>query len=53
MALKPHYMLKGHIRIVKDIKTLRMPKGYIERHYIDEYGHTAIIMMKDLKGKKI
>lgn len=52
MALKPHHMLQGKIRITKEVKGIHNMRSIIERHYMDEHGDTAIVMMTDLKDTK-
>jgi len=47
--MTPLYTLQGKIKIVKEIK---LTAGYIERHYRDEMGRKAIVLMKDLGNQK-
>ena len=46
--LKPFYSLQGKIIMTKQVD---IGKGYIERHYKDSKNDTAIVVMKDLRGK--
>lgn len=46
--LKPFYMLEGNIEIAKEIK---LDDGRIERHYADDRGNMAVVIMKDYEKK--
>lgn len=48
--IKPFYKLEGRIRIIKQIE---LPKGLIERHYIDDNGDFAVVVMKKLQQMKL
>ncbi len=51
--MTPFYMLKGRIEVVKEVKGMHEYVGHIERYYRDEYGKKAVVVMRDLKGRKI